>query len=165
MTFKGIDLSPLLQVLGSVVMLLLGWATTAIQKKQAADAAKTKAETALLKLAAIGTAMVTDAWQTLAPAVQQRLADGTFSVQDRTEIEAMVKVLLDKYTSSDELQKITEALGLPLAGIIAKIAAFIIDRVTSAHDPDLPDTASPMAFPVAPSNSMLDPTNPSTNGG
>ena len=149
MTFKGIDLSPLLQVLSSLVLALIGWATASIQKKQAADAAKTKAETALLKLAAIGAAMVTDAWQTLAPAVQARVADGNFSAQDRAEIEAMVKGLLDKYTSSEEIQKITEALGLPLAGIIAKIAAYIIDKVTAAHDPDLPDTASPAAFPVA----------------
>jgi hypothetical protein len=95
--------------------------------------------------------MATDAWQTLASAVQVRVADGTFSAQDRAEIEAIVGQLLTKYTSSEELTKITEALGLPLPGIIAKIAAYIIDRVTTAHDPDLvtAQSAAPAAFPVS----------------
>ena len=161
MTFKGIDLSPLLQVIMSLVLGLFGWAATALKKKADADTAASKAQTALLKLGQIGLAMATDAWQTLAPAVQVRVADGNFSAQDRADIEAMVGKLLEKYTSSDELQKITEALGLPLPGIIAKLAAFIIDRITSAHDPQLLNTASPAAFPV----SGRDLTDPSALGG
>ena len=149
MNFKGIDLSPLLTIVVSLVTGLFGWLATSLRKKAEADTAASKATTALLKLGEIALAMATDAWQTLAPAVQARLADGTFSAQDRAEIEAMVGTLIGKYTSSDELAKITSALGLPLPGIIAKIAAFIIDRVTRAHDPEILDSQSPLAFPVS----------------
>ena len=162
MTFKGIDLSPLLTVVMSLVTALFGWLATSLKKKADAETANSKAQTAILKLGEIGLAMVTDAWQTLAPAVQQRLADGNFSAQDRADIEAMVGTLLEKYTSSGEIQKITEALGLPLPGIIAKLAAFIIDRVTKAHDPEILTSASPAAFPVQGRDLA---TDPSAQGG
>ena len=150
MTWNGIDLSGILSIVVTIITGLLGWAATSLKKKADADAAASKAATAVVKLGQIGLAMATDAWQTLAPAIQARLADGSFSADDRKDVEGMVAQLLSKYTSSDELTKITSALGLPLPGIIAQIAAFIIDRVTKAHDPDLlTGTASPMAFPVA----------------
>jgi hypothetical protein len=132
----------------SLVTALFGWLALALKRKAEAETAASKAQTAMLKLGEIGLAMATDAWQTLAPAVQARVADGEFSVEDRKAIEAIVASLVDKYTSSGELQKIAEALGLPVPGIIAKIAAFIIDRVTAAHDPDILESAAPAAFPT-----------------
>lgn len=147
-TYHGFDLTPLIGALISLVALAIGWLTKRAAAAAAASTATSKAQLAGIKLAAIGAAMLGKAWDTLSPRLQVALADGTISAQERAEIETAVKGLLADFTSEDELKGITEALGLPLPGVVAKIASYLIGQFTAAHDPTIP-TASAKAYPVA----------------
>ena len=148
MTWNGIDLTSILGLLATIVTGLLGWLANSIKKKQEASAAQSKAEVALLKLAAIATGMAGRAWDTLAPEVQKALADGKMTSDERAVIEAKVQELLKDFASADDLKAIADALGIPLPGLVAKIAAMLIEKFAFAHDPTTP-TQSRLAFPVA----------------
>lgn len=162
MTWNGIDLSGILGTIVSVVGALLGWLLMVIRKRQEASAAQTKAETALLKLGEIAAMLAGKAWAELSPKVQAALAnDGKIDPAERAEIEAIIAKLVVEFTEADSLKEIASALGLPLPGVIARIAAYIIDMVTKAHDPDIVTSMAPSAFPVS-SPSDVD---PSTLGG
>lgn len=154
MTWNGVDLSGVLGALASIVSALLGWALVAIRKRQEAAASASKAELALLKLGEIVTTVAGKAWSELSPKVQAALAnDGKIDAAERAEIEKVVAKLVEELTDSASLKQIAEALGLPMPGLIARIAAGIIDMVTKAHDPDIVHSAAPAAFPVYEENS------------
>ena len=147
MTWNGIDLTQILALLATVVTGLLGWLANSIKKKQEASAAQSKAETALLKLAAIAAGMAGRAWSNLSPVVQKAMADGKLDAPERAEIEAKVQELLKDFASADDLKLIADALGIPLPGLVAKIAAMLIEKFAFAHDPTTPNQ-SRLAFPV-----------------
>lgn len=162
MTWNGIDLSGILGTVVSVVGALLGWLLMVIRKKQEASAAQTKAETAILKLSEIAAMLAGKAWAELSPKVQAAFAnDGKIDPTERAEIETVIAKLVEEFTDAASLKEIASALGLPMPGIIARIAAYIIDMVTKAHDPEILNSMSPSAFPVS-SPSDVD---PSTLGG
>jgi len=138
----------ILKVLGAVASIVVPWLLSKWQTSQSANA---NANTALVKLGAIALGMAGRAWDKLAPQVQAALADGTISADERAAIEASVKELLKDFTSEDDLKAIGEALGLPLAGIIAKIASMLIEKFAIAHDPTNP-AVSALAYPVSETN-------------
>lgn len=148
MTYNGIDLSGLLTPLLGIITALLGWALNSLRRKQEAQTQQSKAETALLKLGVIAMGMAGRAWDTLSPKIQLALADGKMSAEERAEIEKAVQELLKDFASADDLANIASALGLPLPGIISKIAAMVIEKFAFAHDATNP-TASALSFPVA----------------
>lgn len=148
MTWNGVDLSGLLGTLASILTALLGWVAVSIKKKQAAAAEQSKAETSLLKLAAIAAGLAGKAWDTLSPDIQAALADGKMTPEERLHIEAHVGDLLKEFADGDELKQIAEALGLPLPGLVAKIAAMLIEKFAFAHDPTTP-AQSKLEFPVS----------------
>lgn len=145
----GIDMSTLISTLGSVVLALLGWLANSIRKKSEADSKKTRAETALLKLAAIATGMAVRAWNALSPVAQAAFAnDGKWDDVERKQFEDKVQEILKDFASADDLKEICEALGIPLAGIVSKIAAMLIEKFAFAHDPEIL-SQSPLAFRVS----------------
>ena len=150
---QGVDLSPILQAVLGLVAMLIGWLTTKIAAKQKADASRSRAEAALLQVAQLVAMLAGKAWDVLSPKVQAALADGKISAEERADIEAAVRAIIEssteQLTSKAELEKVAAALGLPFAGLIASIAAGIIDKITRAHDPDLLDSDAPAAFPVS----------------
>ena len=149
MTWNGIDLSGILGAVASIVTALLGWVLVSIRRKQEASAAQTKAETALLRLAEVIVTLAGKAWGELSPRVQAALAnDGKIDAAERAEIEIIVAKLVTEFTDSKVLGDIASALGLPMPGLIARIAAGIIDMVTKAHDPGITNSMAPAAFPV-----------------
>jgi len=148
MTWNGIDLSGILGILATIVTGLLGWLATGIKQRQAAQTAQDKATTALLKLAAIASSLLSKGWTSLSPVLQQAFADGKFDDSDRAKVEEAVRLLLKDATDEDTLKEIGDALGLPLAGLIAKLAASMIEKWTQAHDPAI-TTTSKLTFPVA----------------
>ena len=103
---------------------------------------------ALVKLGAIAVALAGRAWDRLSPMVQAALADGRMTQEERTAIEEAVRELVKDFASADDLTKIAEAVGLPLPGLLAKLAAMVIERFAFAHDPDIA-TASALVYPVA----------------
>lgn len=147
MTWNGVDMTSIITALAGIITALLGWAANSIRKRQEADAANTRAQTALLKLGAIAIAMAGRAWDKLSPAIQQAMADGKITAEERGAIEAEVQALLKDFTSSDDLAQIASALGIPLPGLVAKIAAMLIEKFAFAHDPGNV-TVSAKAFPV-----------------
>lgn len=150
MTWNGIDLTGLLGTLASVITALLGWVLVSIRKRQEAQANASKAEIALLKLGEIITTVAGKAWNRLSPKVQEALAnDGRIDAAERAVIEAIVSELVVELTDTDSLTDIAKALGLPMPGLIARIAAGIIDLVTKAHDPGITNSMAPAAFPVS----------------
>lgn len=146
-TFKGFDLTPLIAGLVAVVGGLLAWVGRRISSAQQASAELSRAETAGLRLAAIGLAMVGDLWDEMSREFQVRIADGKIDADDREAFRRLVAGKIETYTSADELKKIAEALGLPLPGIIARVAEYVIDRLTKAHDPVVLEV-SDLAYPV-----------------
>ena len=99
-----------------------------------------------LKLAAIGASLLQKGWDHIGPEVQTALADGTISAEERAAIEASVKELLADATDEATLKEIGDALGLPLAGVVAKVASWLIGKWTQAHDPTI-TTVSANQFP------------------
>lgn len=141
-------LTNLMPVLGTLITAGLAYLLTIIKARQSAATAQSKAEAATLKLAAIGTALLQKAWTDIGPKVQAALADGKLDDAERAAIEASVQALLKDVTDDATLAEIAGALGLPLPGIIAKLAATLIDVWTKSHDPAV-TTNSKLAFPVA----------------
>jgi len=141
-------LSIILQVLASIASVVV---PALLAKWQASQSKNADASTALMKLGAIALGMAGRAWDKLAPQVQAALADGTISTEERASIEATVKDLLKDFTSEDDLKAIGEALGLPLAGIIAKLASMLIEKYAIAHDPGNLKVSA-LAYPVSDTN-------------
>jgi len=136
----------LLPYLMPVVTGLLAWVANSISKRNAAAAQESKAVVAGLKLAAIGASLLQKGWDHIGPEVQTALADGTISAEERAAIEASVKELLADATDEATLKEIGDALGLPLAGVVAKVASWLIGKWTQAHDPAI-TTVSANQFP------------------
>lgn len=151
-TYRGIDLSPLLGALIAIIGAAITWIANRAQKSSAKandEVAKTsRAERALLKLGVIAAGMSGRAWDRIGPAAQAALADGRIDAAERAHLEAIVQGLLRDFSSEDDLKEITEALGLPLPGIVAKIAAMVLGRFTQAHD-EVNTEVSALEFPVA----------------
>ena len=148
-TFHGFDLTPIISGLVVVVGALFTWLARKVAASQDASAEKSRAETAGLRLAAIGLAMVGDLWNELSREFQLRIADGKIDADDREAFRTLIASRIETYTSAEELKKIAEALGLPLPGIIARVAEYVIDRLTKAHDPLTPEVSA-KAYPVDP---------------
>lgn len=148
MTYKGIDLTPLITLAISLLSTLLGWA--GLKVGRAADAAKAEktAQAALLRIGVLATTILGRAWDTLAPQVQAAIADGKVTAEERAALERAVRSLVGQFVGEDELEQLARAIGLPLPGLIAKLASMVLDQFTKAHDPDVP-TESALAFPVA----------------
>lgn len=151
-TYRGIDLTPIIGAVISGIGLALTWLIHKMQaSRAAADAAAattSSAQFALIRVGELGVLMLGRTWDALSPKMQVMLADGKITAEERAEIEAILRDLLDEFTSEDELEKLARALGLPLAGVIAKIASFVIEKFTAAHDPTIP-TVSANAYPVS----------------
>lgn len=130
-----------------VVTGLLTWLTASITRKNAALTKESKAVAAGLKLAATVGSLLQKGWTHIGPEVQTALADGKIDDAERAIIEESVRELLADATDEATLKEIGEALGLPLAGIIAKIASSLIAKWTEAHDPAVV-TASANTFPT-----------------
>ncbi len=144
MTFKGLDLTPLLQVLISTVVPIVAGLLLRAQNKIAAANAQ---DAAWKRLAGIGLAIAGDLWHSLSTEFQTMIADGKIDEAERAAIKKMVEQKLEQYTSRGEIEKIAVALGLPLPAVIAWVAEYLIDRLTKAHDPMTPDVAEG-AYPV-----------------
>lgn len=129
-----IDLSGIVGVVLSLVAALIGLAASKVRAASEASAAKSKTESAMLKVAALATSLAGRAWDKLSPQLQLALADGAISATERADIERSVKELLADFTSSDDLEKLAVALGLPMPLLIGKIASMLIGMFTSAHD-------------------------------
>jgi hypothetical protein len=147
-TFKGFDLTPLIAGAITIVGALFAWLARKIAAAQTASAEKSRAELAALQLGAIGLAMVGDLWTELSAEFQRRVADGKIDAEDREAFRRLVAAKIEKYTSAEQLKVIAEALGLPLPGIIAKVAEYVIDRLTKAHDGAIVEVSA-KAYPVA----------------
>ena len=156
---SSMNWSPILGLLVTLVTGLLTWLANSIKNHNAAATEASKAQTAALKLAAIGTALLQKAWGSLSPVLQQSLADGKLTGEERAALEVQVQALLKEVTDEDTLKEIGEALGLPLAGIIAKLASYLIGVWTEAHDTAVP-TSSAKTFPIGSQNAQLDPNDP-----
>lgn len=146
-TIRGFDLTPIIAGAIAVIGAVFAWLSRRIADSQAAAAERSRAETAALRLGAIGLAMVGDLWNELSREFQLRIADGKIDADDREAFRQLVAGKIEKYTSADELKTIAEALGLPLPGIIARVAEYVIDRLTRAHDPSITDVSA-KAYPV-----------------
>ena len=147
MTFKGIDLSPLISALFSqVIVPVLGIAGLWLSAKAAAyfgaKTNKTKAETAAEKVELLIESIVKRAWDGLGPDLQAALADGRISLEERKGLEAKLHALLVDITSQDDLEALAKALGLPMSGLISWIGEKVIRIWISAHDPDSTDSAA-----------------------
>lgn len=134
MTYKGIDLSGLI----SVVIAIVGALLTKITAKLAASNAK---QAAWAQLANIGLAMVRDLWDELSREFQARIADGMVDAADKDALRAIISAKVEVYTSKAELEKIAKAVGLPLPGVIAWLAEYMIDRLVKSFDANTPEVA------------------------
>lgn len=140
MTFKGIDLTPLLTGLVLVVSYLIQRVTSKLADAKTQDAAWTK-------LANLGLAIAGDVWAAMSAEFQLAIADGRITSTERTALKAVAVAQVEKYTSSEELAKIATALNLPLPAVIGWVGEWLVDRFTKAHDPDN-QTVSAGAYPV-----------------
>lgn len=148
-SYRGVPLSPLFAVLATVVTALLGWLGRKLASANEAAKEASKAQLALTRLGAIAFAMVGDLWTDFSREFQVRIADGKIDADDRLAFRALVDAKVEKYTSREELGKLAAALNLPMPGVIAWLAEWAIDRLTAAHDPDVPAVSSG-AYPVSP---------------
>lgn len=125
MNWKGIDLTQLIAGIIAIIGALLARAQTKIAEGNAE-------RNAWARLAVIGLAMANDLWESLTITYQQDMVDG------KLDRELYTKILgdkLEKYTSKEELEKIAKAVKLPVPGILAWLAEYIIDRILAAHNP------------------------------
>jgi hypothetical protein len=153
---SSIDWSPILGLLVTLVGGLLTYLANSIKNRNAAATAQSKAEAAALKLAAIGASLLQKAWNDLGPKIQAALVDGSMTADERASIEDSVKAMLKDVTDEATLKEIGDALGLPLPGIIAKIAASLIATWTQAHDP-LVTSQSKLTYPVSTEKDLAGP--------
>ena len=142
MTFKGIDLTPLLSGLVLVVGYLLQRVTAKMAAAKEQDAAWTK-------LGNLGLAIAGDVWNQMSAEFQAAIADGKITDAERAALKQVAMAQVSKYTTSDELAKIATTLGLPLPTVIGWVGEWLIDRFTKAHDPAV-TSVSAAAYPVAP---------------
>ena len=149
MTYQGIDLTPLIGVVFSILSALGGWVLLKIKNAQAAAEQTNKTQATLLKLAALVTTMLGRAWDRLSPQVQAAIADGKITAEERAALEKEIGSLALEFVSQDDLTAMATILGLPFPGLIAKLASMVLDTFTKAHDPSNP-TVSALAFPVSP---------------
>lgn len=148
MTFKGIDITPLLTGLISIVAGLISLAAIKLRAAAAAAEQKSKGERALMQVGVLVTSLLGRAWDKLSPQIQAAIADGQVTAEERAALEKAVEALLADLVTQDDLRSLAEALGLPLPGLVAKIASMLLDTFTKAHDPSIPAVSS-LAFPVA----------------
>lgn len=148
MTYKGFDLTPLLGGLITILSSVLAW--VALKVKGAAESAKEQnnAQAALLRVGVIATTLLGKAWDKLGPQIQAAIADGKVTDEERAALEAAAKDLALGLVGEDELSALASALGLPLPGLIAKLASMMLDTFTKAHDASTP-AVSKLAFPVS----------------
>jgi hypothetical protein len=144
MTFKGIDLT---QIIG-IVISIIGALLVKAQAKIAASSAKSAA---WAQLANIGLSMVRDLWDDLSREFQARVADGVIDAADKEEFRRIVSEKVEQYTSRAELSKIASTIGLPMPGLIAWLAEFLIDRLVKAFDADTPEVADSFSVAEEPS--------------
>lgn len=146
-TWNGIPLLTLFGLLATVITGLLTYLSKKIGAANEAAAAQSSASAAMIRLGAIGFAMVGDLWTTFSAEFQKRIADGQIDADDRAAFRALITTKVEQYTSREELEKLAVAARLPLPGIIAWLAEYAIDRLTQAHD-TRNTTVSAGAFPV-----------------
>lgn len=141
-TWKGIPLLPLITTLATIITGLFTWLGRKIGAANDAAKNKANAEAAFIRLGAVAFAMAGDLWTILSNEFQVRIADGTFDKADRDAFKEIINRQIEKYTSREELEKLAAATGLPLPGVIAWIAEWVIDRLTKANDPDIMEVPS-----------------------
>lgn len=140
MTFKGIDLTPILTGLVLVIGLL-------IQKAIAAVGQAKETDNTLKKLEVLGLAIAGDVWNAMSFEFQAAIADGSISAEERAKLKVLVQVQIEKYTSSEELSKVAKTLGLPVPSVIGWVGEWLIDRFTKAHDQANSEVSS-SAYPL-----------------
>jgi hypothetical protein len=145
--WNGIPLGPVLALLATIVTGILGYLSRKIAA--ANDAARNQAtvQAAMVRLGAIAFAMAGDLWDELSREFQARVADGTFDADDRAAFKALIQRKIEHYTTKEELEKLAVAARLPMPGILAWVAEWVIDRLSKAHDPNVTEVAAG-AFPV-----------------
>jgi mannose/fructose/N-acetylgalactosamine-specific phosphotransferase system component IID len=154
---QSIDISSVAGPLLGLAVTVIGSAITLLLNKIGASVIKAnKAQGAMLRVAAIETSLLQKGWTTIGPEIQKDLADGKLDAAETARIEQMIGDLAKDNVDAETLTEIGTALGLPLAGIIAKIAAGLIGTWTAAHDPGV-NTTSNLAFPIAASPAAPDP--------
>jgi hypothetical protein len=139
-TFRGFDLTPLIGALLLLVSGVITWVGKRISAAQAASAETSRAEKAALQLAEVATMLADRAWVTLAPTVQTIIADGNVTAEERAQLESVLRRILDDSTqtlvSKETLEGIASALGLPFAGLVARLASSILGIFVKAHTPE-----------------------------
>ena len=135
MSWNGIPLGPILALLGTIVTGLLGWLATRVSGWAKTQQQQSAATAALARLATVGMAMLGDLWASFDAEFQKRFADGKIDAEDREAFRKLIDQAIDKYTSRAELEKVAQAAGLPVAGAIAWLAEWAIDRLMQARDP------------------------------
>jgi hypothetical protein len=140
MTYKGIDMTQIILAVIAIVGMLL----TKAQQKLADSKAQ---ESAYARLGVIGLAMLADLWDELSREFQLAIADGNITADERAVLRKVIEAKIEKYSSRGELQKLAEALKLPIPGIIAWFAEYAIDRLTAAHNP-ANSRVSEAAYPI-----------------
>jgi hypothetical protein len=159
-TWKGISILPLISALATIVTGLFAWLGRKIGAANDAAKDKSTVEAAFIRLGAVAFAMAGDLWTKLSTEYQTRIADGSFDAADREAFKTIIGREIERYTSREELVKLAEATKLPLPGVIAWVAEWIIDRLTKANDPDI--VAVPSMY--AP-REVEPPYDPSSQGG
>lgn len=157
MTFKGIDLTPLLSGLVIVVGYLLQRVTAKVAAAQEQNAAWTK-------LANIGLVIAGDVWSAMSAEFQSVIADGKITAEEREALKKVAMAQVEKYTTGDELSKIAATLGLPLPAVIGWVGEWLVDRFTKAHDTNN-QTVSAGAYPVAYPDRQAQPYDPAATQG
>ncbi len=147
MTFKGIDLTPILSGLVLVVGYLL-------QRVTAKMAAAKEQDAAWARLANLGLAIAGDTWNVMSVEFQRAIADGEITASERELLKKVAMEQVEKYSSKTELERIAATLGLPLPAIIGWIGEWLIDRFTKAHDV-MSAEVSASAYPVAPAPAQV----------
>lgn len=148
--------NPLFTILSAVIpiiTLLFTWVGNKIASANEAAKQKHNVEAAFIRLGAVAFAMAGDLWGQLASEYQNRVADGSIDAKDREAFRALIDQNIEKYTSRAELEKLAAATGLPLPGVIAWIAEWVIDRLTKANDPKIMEV--PSMYPPRDANDKL----------
>ena len=146
-TYKGFDLTPVITILLTLAASAFSWAKLKIAKANEAAAQKENAAAAFVRLGAIAFAMAGELWGVLSAEFQTRIADGKIDADDRAAFKSIIEQKIEKFTSKAELEKLAKAANLPLPGVIAWVAEYVIDRITKAHDASN-SSVSAKAFPA-----------------
>lgn len=136
----------LLPTIIALVGTLLGWLGLKLTKS---IESKNKAEAAAAQIGQVALGLAGKIWDKLGPEIQNRMADGEFSKEDRAAVLAMVTAELQAVDVSGTVSDLAKALGLPLSGVIGTVAEWIIDRFAKAHDPGITEVSA-KAYPASP---------------